>query len=183
MTDKHITQWLHAYHDGELRGRRLAQVEAHLATCAACQAELDALDQLAGLLAEAPAPDTGTSPEQFAAQVNLRLPRKAPATDQPAQMQHLRAVGWYLVPLALIATVVVVQARNLATRLFGPLLGTTSGTASPFDCLNTLLTAPDLVTLVGCASDLLTIVTVPLTIAVLYLAWLGLWWVRDGRTE
>ena len=72
---KHITEWLNAYLDGELHGNRLQHVEAHLAECRACQSELKALERLSGLLHEIPAPEF-TSPERFAAQVNLRLPHQ-----------------------------------------------------------------------------------------------------------
>ena len=72
---KHVTEWLNAYLDGELNGSQLQQVEAHLAECEACQAELESLERLSSLLHEVPAPEF-TSPERFAAQVNLRLPHR-----------------------------------------------------------------------------------------------------------
>jgi len=50
--NEHVTEWIGAYHDGELRGARLLQVESHLLDCAACQAELDALSALSTLLQE-----------------------------------------------------------------------------------------------------------------------------------
>src|SRR5919108_6471940 len=70
---KHVTEWLSAYADGELRGSQLQQVKAHLAECEACQVELESLDRLSSLLREVPAPKF-IPPERFAAQVNLRLP-------------------------------------------------------------------------------------------------------------
>jgi hypothetical protein len=48
-------------------------VEAHLAECELCQAELESLESLSDLLHEVRAPEF-TSAERFAAQVNLRLP-------------------------------------------------------------------------------------------------------------
>ena len=58
--NEHVTPWLGAYHDGELRGRRLQQVETHLAHCAACRAELEELRALSALLQESPVPETFT---------------------------------------------------------------------------------------------------------------------------
>jgi anti-sigma factor RsiW len=45
----HVSEWLNAYHDGELRGNRLQYVETHLAECELCQAELESLDNLSDL--------------------------------------------------------------------------------------------------------------------------------------
>ncbi|HEX6035240.1 MAG TPA: zf-HC2 domain-containing protein, partial [Anaerolineales bacterium] len=70
---KHVTEWLGAYADGELRGNRLQHVKEHLAECEVCQLELESLDRLSSLLQEAPLPEF-SPPERFAAQVGLRLP-------------------------------------------------------------------------------------------------------------
>jgi predicted anti-sigma-YlaC factor YlaD len=103
--NEHVTLWLGAYHDGELRGRRLQQVEAHLAHCAACRAELDELRALTALLQESPAAQVHTSPERFVAQVGLRLARR-PA--QPAWKSILE-VGWRMAPVGLLASWAFVQ--------------------------------------------------------------------------
>jgi predicted anti-sigma-YlaC factor YlaD len=104
MTE-HVTTWLGAYHDGELGGRRLRQVEAHLAHCAKCCAELESLRALAALLQESPAAENLTSPERFVAQVGLRLPRRP---ERPA-WQRVLETGWRLVPLGLLGTWAFVQ--------------------------------------------------------------------------
>jgi len=103
---EHVFEWLGAYHDGELRGRRLAQVETHLAGCAVCRAELGQLQALSGLLQSVPRPACALPPERFVAQVGLRLPRR-PA--QPA-WQRLLERGWQMVPLGLLGTWAVAQA-------------------------------------------------------------------------
>jgi predicted anti-sigma-YlaC factor YlaD len=103
---EHVFRWLGAYHDGELRGRRLAQVEAHLAECTVCRAELEGLQALSGLLQSVPGPAYSLPPERFVAQVGLRLPRR-PA--QPA-WQRLLERGWQMVPLGLLGTWAVAQA-------------------------------------------------------------------------
>ena len=51
---EHVLDWISAYHDGELHGDRLRWVEAHLHTCADCQAELAALQNLAVRLQASP---------------------------------------------------------------------------------------------------------------------------------
>ncbi|MCP4540966.1 MAG: hypothetical protein GY832_27845 [Chloroflexi bacterium] len=111
MNNKHMTAWLGAYHDGELRGLRLQKVEAHLAHCEVCRAELAELQALTTLLQISPAPETLLQPDRFAAQVGLRLSRR------PAQPTWRRAleVGWRLTPVGLLGTLVFVQAALLVS--------------------------------------------------------------------
>ena len=103
---QHVTAWLGAYHDGELQGLRLRQVEAHLAHCATCRADLESLRALAALLQENPAAANLTPPERFVAQVGLRLPRRP---ERPAWQRGLE-IGWQLMPLGLLGTWTFVQA-------------------------------------------------------------------------
>jgi hypothetical protein len=105
MTE-HVTTWLGAYHDGELRGLRLRQVENHLAQCATCRAELERLRALAALLQESPAAENLTPPERFVAQVGLRLPHR----PERSVWQRALEIGWQLAPLGLLGTWVFVQA-------------------------------------------------------------------------
>jgi anti-sigma factor RsiW len=102
----HVTHWLAAYHDGELRGRRLRQVKDHLAECAACRTELDELRCLSALLRESPAAEGLLSPERFVAQVGLRLERRP---IKPAWQRTLET-GWRLAPAGLIGAWAFVQA-------------------------------------------------------------------------
>jgi len=104
MTE-HVTAWLGAYHDGELQGRRWRQVEAHLAHCATCRADLERLRALAALLQESPAAGDLMPPERFVAQVGLRLPRRP---ERPAWQRGLE-IGWQLVPLGLLGAWAFVQ--------------------------------------------------------------------------
>ncbi len=105
MTE-HVTVWLGAYHDGELRGLRLRQVEAHLAHCATCRTELERLGALTALLQESPAAAGLTPPERFVAQVKLRLPRRP---ERPATQRALET-GWRLAPLGLLGAWAFIQA-------------------------------------------------------------------------
>ena len=112
MTE-HVTAWLDAYHDGELRGRQLRRVEAHLAHCATCRAELERRRALAALLQESPPARDVTPPDRFVAQVGLRLPRR-PA--QPAWRRALE-MGWRLAPLGLLGAWAFIQAVFLVAGL------------------------------------------------------------------
>ena len=111
--NEHIQQWLGAYHDGELHGKQLEQVEAHLARCAACRAELAQLESLSSLLAGSPAPAGLKPAAQFEAEVRMRIP------DRPEPIwwgKVLRAV-WYLTPVALLGVLVFLLTTNLVAWL------------------------------------------------------------------
>jgi anti-sigma factor RsiW len=107
----HITEWLNAYLDGELKNGRLHQVEAHLADCAECQAELDSLQDLSSLLHRAPVPEFISS-ERFAAQVSLRLPREQP---KPSRRSALN-VGWWLIPIGLLILWVLINTSTWVSQ-------------------------------------------------------------------
>ncbi len=114
--DEHVTAWLAAYHDGELHGRRLQQVEAHVAECSACRAELERMRTVSTLLQEYPAAENLTPADRFVAQVGLRLPRDPVHTRGAlgASVAHpwRRAleVCWQLIPVGLIGAWAFVQA-------------------------------------------------------------------------
>lgn len=103
---EHVTEYLSAYHDGELAGRRLRQVDAHLDECASCRAALDKLHALSALLQQAPAPERLERPDRFVAQVGLRLPRRQ---EQPPGKRAL-GFAWRLAPAALLGAWVFSQA-------------------------------------------------------------------------
>ena len=111
---EHVLDWLGAYHDGELHGDRLRWVEVHLSTCAACQAELEELQTLAVQLQASPPMPARTPPEQFVAQVRLRLaPRSAPV---PGRARLRGAAGLWL-PLGVLALWAFGQAVVLVSGL------------------------------------------------------------------
>lgn len=97
MVDR-FTEWLGAYHDGELGGARLRQLEQHLAGCAACQAELAEMRKLSAALHETPLGDEFLPAERFASQLVLRMPRQ-PVHSQPWSAGK---AGWWLAPFMLL---------------------------------------------------------------------------------
>ncbi|MFQ6102467.1 MAG: anti-sigma factor family protein [Anaerolineae bacterium] len=109
--NEHATPWLGAYHDGELRGLRLRQVETHLAHCPACRTELERLQAMSVLLQESPAAEGLTPPDRFVAQVRLRLPRRP---LEPTWKRVLE-IGWRLVPVGLLGAGAFVRAVFLVS--------------------------------------------------------------------
>ena len=65
---KHVTEWLGPYHDGELHGARLRQVEQHLSECTECKNELEEMKGLSALLHEAPPAAHFLPTERFVSQ-------------------------------------------------------------------------------------------------------------------
>jgi hypothetical protein len=183
--NEHVGTWLEAYHDGELHGRRLQQLESHLAQCAACRAELETLRTLSALLQSSPAADSRTPPERFVAQVGLRLPRHP---DQPAWWHAIR-VGWRLVPVSLFgawaclqALFIVAGAVLLALRFGG------SSTLQGIGWLNSLgaglnglapLGLPDLGSVFPLGWDSVLYLGLMGLIGLLYWSWLATWWARQ----
>jgi predicted anti-sigma-YlaC factor YlaD len=192
----HITEWLNAYLDGELHGSRLHQVEQHLGECELCQKELDSLEGLSRLLQEVPSPEF-TSPERFAAQVSLRLPHE----QKTIYRKTLLEVGWWMVPVGLLATWVFLSTSFLMSDILstanslGLLTGISdwlsfgssdqaywSSTLGQFGILsgNTLD--------VFASTEIFTRISLPqiilqVSIALLYLSWFAIWWARHRRQQ
>ena len=197
MTD-HVTQWLEAYHDGELHGTRRDQVEAHLAECTECQAELEALRSLSARLHEDFAAFEFTPAERFSAELASRLPEQPP--------RRLGA-AWWLMPLALlgawlflvitlwlstalqITASVALPAGELSwlgagslkastqmgwfaitTRLFGTLLG------EPGWQVLALVNEVNVF-----VARLSRVILLQVLLATAYLGWLAAWWLRRGH--
>ena len=190
----HITEWLNAYFDGELKGNRLQQVEEHLATCEVCQAELDSLQSLSGLLQTVPTPEF-PSPERFATQVNLLLPQKQTSTPN----SRLFEVGWWMIPVGLLAVWVFISTAALlgdavnVAKNFGLLDSTTASfiSAQP-DTAEVTSTLGQFGMLKGSSLQraettenftrgLFPQIVLQVSVALLYLAWLAIWWTRRTR--
>ena len=192
----HVKEWLNAYLDGELKNGRLHQVEAHLAECPECLAELESLEDLSNLLHEVPTPEF-ISPDKFAAQVNLRLPHEQPK----AAKRSVKEIGWWMIPVSLLMlSVFIVTSQMVADVVttagrFGLLNGAPvwlvqvfsdeavwSGTLGDFGLLsgNGLQFAEQ--------TEAFTRNTLPeiiwqVAIALLYLSWIVIWWARQTHRE
>jgi anti-sigma factor RsiW len=185
--NEHVSAWLEAYHDGELDGRRLRQVETHLADCAACRAELDRWQALSTLLQASPAASRLTPPERFVAQVGLRLPR------HPAQPLSDRAVslGWRLAPVGLLGAYAILQAVFIVTAIV--MLALRLGgeparqSAAWFNRLGTGLNdlapigLPVLDSVLSINWGVVLYMGLMAVIGLLYWSWLATWWVRQHQ--
>ncbi|NTU76001.1 MAG: hypothetical protein HGA86_07760 [Anaerolineaceae bacterium] len=99
-----ISNLLGAYLDGELDERSQVKVQAHLETCADCQAELNELRQLSQMLRAAPQPEL-TPAVNFRTQLMLQLPRQVPQTR--AAVQTSRPKGLLLAWMAPVLVLAV----------------------------------------------------------------------------
>ena len=190
----HVTEWLNAYLDGELKGNRLQQVEEHLVVCEVCQAELDSLQSLSGLLQAVPAPEF-PSPERFATQVNLLLPQKRTAPPE----RRLFEIGWWMIPVGLLAVWVFISTAILlgdavsTAKNFGLLDSTTASFISaPSDAVEVTSTLGQFGMLHGNSLQwaettenftrgLFPQIVLQVAVALLYLAWFAVWWTRHTR--
>ncbi len=198
MTE-HVTAWLEAYHDGELQGCRLCQVETHLAHCAACRQELQGLEGLTTVLQSGPAPEGLMSADRFVYAVGMRLPRRP---ERPAWQRALK-IGWQLAPLGLLGAWAFAQTVFIVTGMLltglrlglggdvvasllraprsGPSLGELLGLSRVG--LNDLI--PTALRILGNGGPLGWGVTLTLAvlavIGLLYWSWLASWWVGRQR--
>ncbi len=180
----HVTELLNAYHDGELHGRRLMLVKSHLAECARCRAELEELQAISSLLQSDSFPAPSLTPDQFVAQVGLRLPRQAP---QPAPRSRL-GWAWHLVPIGVLSVLGFFQGISVVSRTIEWVgrLGLDHGVLSSF-----LSSAPRMPNLLDQFSNLpferslsfnsgLAISLIfTAALAGMYLVWLVLWWLNQ----
>ncbi|UCE01743.1 MAG: zf-HC2 domain-containing protein, partial [Candidatus Latescibacterota bacterium] len=93
MTDAHVHEQLSAYLDGEIDAVARERVRVHLDACAACRAELLALEELRGVLRDTPAHEPDASYwERFADRVEARLPQ----AQAPSRSLVERLSAWLL---------------------------------------------------------------------------------------
>ena len=194
--NEHVARWLEAYHDGELNSRRYQQAETHLSTCKTCRAELESIQVLSTLLAEAPKASTLISPEAFVTQVSLRLPRKPKQTN----WQRVYRTSWRLAPIGILTTWAFLQAAiivsgilNLGIRVF-PGSDQLMGLLPPQDEFSILemITSSNIIPLeigrfgldfleAGSPLGWFPTLSMGLTILIgmLYLSWLASWWIQQ----
>ena len=113
----HLDQLIDDYLDGELQHTQKRQVQAHLASCPACQELLAQRRSLSDLLQEPPQA-SGLKPiSRFAAEVGLLL-NKAPQSGLTPFQQarrlagdgRIQSLGWLAIPLTLLAASAFIQA-------------------------------------------------------------------------
>ena len=191
----HVTEWLNAYHDGELNSNRLHHVEAHLAECETCRKELESLEGLSSLLHEVETPQL-VSADKFASQVNLRLPHERAVVTTEKKVTE---IGWWMIPVGLLAAWIFVStafivgdALSVAGNL-GLLSGMSSWLAStPSDGIYVSATMGQMGLLSGNSlnwmeatetftRNSLPQLTLQISIALLYLSWMAIWWARHTR--
>src|SRR6266498_497632 len=189
----HVSEWLNAYHDGELHGNRLQHVEEHLAECELCQAELESMEGLSNLLHKVPAPEF-IPIERFATQVNLRLPHE----QRRVARKQIVEVGWWMIPVGLVGAWIFVTASAIlgdvlsTASQFGLLSGLSSWISTgPLNDVYVSASLGQAGVLSGTSlnwaetTETLTRISLPqiilqISIALLYLSWLAIWWA--GRT-
>jgi anti-sigma factor RsiW len=193
---RHVSEWLNAYHDGELRGSRLHPVEAHLAECELCQAELGSLESLSSLLHEVPAPEF-MPVERFAARVSLRIPHQSTGVSK----KQIIEFGWWMIPVGLLAAWIFISTAFVISDILSAAgnLGLLSSTAewlasgsSNEIYLSTTIGQMGLLSGNGLnwaeATEMFTRMSLPqisfqVSIALLYLSWIAIWWARHTRHQ
>jgi predicted anti-sigma-YlaC factor YlaD len=188
---RHVSEWLNAYHDGELHGGRLHQVEEHLAQCELCHAELESLQGLLSLIHEVPVPEF-TSSDRFTAQVSLRLPHNRTAVSGKKIME----IGWWMIPVGLLCMWVFVGTAYVLGDILSTAgdLGLLSGMSAwlgsgTSNGIYLSTTIGQMGVLSGNslnwaeATETLTRLSLPqiglqVSIALLYLSWIAIWWAR-----
>jgi anti-sigma factor RsiW len=164
----HVLELLAAYHDGELTPARQRLVEKHLQDCSTCRAELDAIQELSSLLKADPVPQQ-TSPQRFAAQVQLRLPHTSPPSPRRSADKPPR---WLLgAPAALIAVWAFLQSALWVTAF---ILNANWVLGQRVAFLSDWIASESLVEIMG---NLLLLNLVLLVVtAVFWATWMALWW-------
>jgi hypothetical protein len=187
----HVHEWLPAYYDGELKGRKLERVQAHLEHCPECQAELAQLEALSAVLHSDPLPEFSTTPEQFVAQVGLRLPRR---TQQSATRRSSGGWRWAALPLAVLGALMFLRSVTWASTAL-TLIEVLGINPEVVAWLTPSPAAGGLVNPVGelslrvlgwgvpfNASIFLSLI-LPLLLAGCYLVWLAVWWSNQEPLE
>jgi predicted anti-sigma-YlaC factor YlaD len=163
---QHVEKWLAAYHDGELDGKQLKQVEAHLEACQPCRRELEKLAVLRSLLLLSPEPEGLLPAERFVAQVGLRLPRRSHQTP----LRQGLGLAWRAVPFFLFTAWIFIQVVITQSGWLQALVD-----LGLWDELATLgaSAVPDAGTL------LLWDLALSGLIGIALLGWVASWWMRE----
>ncbi len=188
----HKFELLNAYLDGELTSAQCQNLESHLEDCPECQAELESLASLAGMLAEAPLP-IFTEPEQFAADLAPKLPRQPKARAASARI--IFNEKWWLMPVGLLLVWGVFSAVTWGSTFMGAVnifgLDTDLSLRSSISASALLgqigLIKPDvlawLIPSEAFLRQFFSQLGWQLSFAMLYLSFMALWWAQNNRSE
>jgi hypothetical protein len=190
MSD-HISELLGPYLDGELAGGQLRKVEVHLGECQVCREELEALQALSFTLRETELPDF-LSAEQMVTSVMLELPRKSVKTPVRKTLE----IGWWLAPIGLLTIWIFINTGTLVSEMLSAAngIGLLKDSADwlafggsqvgEFSALLGQLSffEPDTMQWLsaseGFIRNMIAGVFWQLSIAMLYLSWMAIWWAR-----
>jgi anti-sigma-K factor RskA len=89
MSHEEASELLSVYALDAVDGEELGDLEAHLATCPRCRAELDSLHEVAAAMGNTVEP----LPEGLWSSIASRLPERQEEEEQPPPMPHLGAEG------------------------------------------------------------------------------------------
>jgi hypothetical protein len=112
---EHVRHDLGAYALGALEPAEVAAVEAHVATCAECAAELAALEPLPGLVARAEGLEIPAPPAALEERILDSVAVSRPRRRRPRRPRRLRALG----ATALAGVAVGAGAAALALGVIG----------------------------------------------------------------
>jgi len=187
--NSHVTEWLAAYHDDELSGRRLAFVESHLKKCEICQTELEKLESFSALLGEAPETEVSISADRFAAQVGLQLTRQPRQISEPVSRPGW---VWTALPVSLLVGIAFLQVVQWMSggfslaQMFGfgeaAVSRLTSAAPQPNGMFAEI--SSELIHLgVPFSPQMLLGLILPAILAVGYMVWLIVWGLNQGEYE
>jgi anti-sigma factor RsiW len=118
---------LSAYFDGELSGRQTARVEAHLASCAHCRAELARLRETQALIREGFLVSAGDGARELEAMLGAVRKGMAGSVGDGSDRPERAARSWglrALVPAAVAAAALVLVFRFAVYRTPEPVVKT-----------------------------------------------------------
>jgi anti-sigma factor (TIGR02949 family) len=111
MPCEKVIEQLSAYLDGQLTAAEMEAVRAHVAGCARCRGELEALDRTARAVADLPRLQ---APSDLRDQVMAKLDRVAPAEERPARWRM-----YWGAAAAVALAVVIMLLTSPATQRAG----------------------------------------------------------------
>ncbi len=196
----HVTDFLGAYLDGELRVSQAERIEKHLEMCALCRLELTELTKLNNLLQDTVSTPTMKSEDQFVADVGLLLRRQ----PESSTWERVLLTGWKAIPVGLATTWIFIQTSLIIMSCVYILSLVVPGIAgiehllaasTPPVWSNALwgITQPWITQILEAVTELLHLdihihwnisvfLVLPFVIGTLYVCWLASWWVVRERT-